>query len=278
MKYKPNYARDDTKIGRGLKKFHLSKKLIVEIKTRLKKNKTLRILEIGCGKGIVLLELLKIFGNKLELYGLNLNRYHGIKDKKDLIINAKDKDIILSDFDKRNLPKISFGNAIKLPYNENYFDIVISNVTFVHIKNKAKALENVYRVLKLRGIAFLQLDSYMTEYTFIGKIPGLYTRLNKKYQKNYLPRFMIGKECIPIKDFSKFFETQGIKIKVIRAPFKDKLKEGVGYAVIFWKSSDMLKFNLIYDKEKSERLTKFMRSKNPIVYGVIDVYKGKTNY
>ena len=52
------YAKNSKYISRGLKQLGLKRELLAEIKKRSK----VKLLEIGCGKGVLLLELYHKFG------------------------------------------------------------------------------------------------------------------------------------------------------------------------------------------------------------------------
>jgi len=99
----------------------------------LSKNKG-RVLDIGCGSGNLLAKLDKYFDSAF-----------GIDISENLIHIAKEK------YPKLNLV---VGDANILPYENEYFDMVTSHTTFHHL-DRAKAVEEVKRVLKPGGIALI---------------------------------------------------------------------------------------------------------------------------
>ncbi len=224
----PNYVRNMTGISRGIKKFGMQKRLVKEIKKRAGK---VKLLEIGCGKGILLLELRKKFSN-LELYGINLNRYHGVKEKKDFIKNAEENKISLTKKEKSNLPKINFGDAgKKLPYKENSFDIIISNVSFVHIRNKARALEEIYRVLKIGGVAFISFDVHEIKKVLGKEYHKLHKKLDKELKEDYIPRFLmkVNNKFLGKREFFQRIKKKGFDIKVKNTEYQDKSQKVRGF-------------------------------------------------
>ena len=50
---------------------------------------------------------------------------------------------------------LEVGDAEKLPYAENQFDIVICNASFHHYPNPDRVLSEIKRVLKIEGILIL---------------------------------------------------------------------------------------------------------------------------
>ena len=74
-----------------------------------------KILDIGCGKGFLLFDMLKIRADA-DVYGLDISEY-AIQNSKVEIRN-----------------KITLGNSNKLPWPDNYFDLVIS-INTIHNLN-----------------------------------------------------------------------------------------------------------------------------------------------
>ncbi len=97
-----------------------------------------KILDIGCGTGI-LLEMLNDSNQKYELHGID------ISPKMVEITNCK----LNRKFD------IVVGSAQKLPYADNYFDVVSSCTSFHHYPESQEAIGEMFRVLKPEGIAII---------------------------------------------------------------------------------------------------------------------------
>ena len=104
-----------------------------------------KILDVGCGKGFILYELKKLLPNS-EVKGLDISSY-AIKNAKDEI----KKDLIL-------------GNANSLPFEKNYFDLVISLNTLhnLHCYDMKKAMSEIERVGKSNK--YICVESYRNEF------------------------------------------------------------------------------------------------------------------
>ena len=103
-----------------------------------------KILDIGCGKGYLLYDFLKILPNA-TVRGIDISKY-AIENSKDQL--------------KENL---TVGNAINLPYEDNYFDLVISINTLhcLEAPNLFKSLKEIERVGKQHK--YICVESYRNE-------------------------------------------------------------------------------------------------------------------
>ena len=75
-----------------------------------------RILDIGCGKGYLLYEFTQILPG-IEIAGIDISKY--------AIENAKEE----------VNPYLTVGNATSLPYEDDYFDDIISITTLHNLRN-----------------------------------------------------------------------------------------------------------------------------------------------
>jgi len=103
----------------------------------LKKQKNIRVLDLGCGGGNVAGFLKSKFPN-WQIFGIDVSGY--------AIKNAK-----------RNFKNINFSlsSAEKLPFKDNFFDLVLSLDTLEHFLVYKKAILEAKRVLKNNGTFFL---------------------------------------------------------------------------------------------------------------------------
>ena len=104
-----------------------------------------RLLDIGCGKGYLLYELTKVVPG-LQVTGLDISKY--------AIDNAKEEV-------KGNLIQ---GDAVKLPFPTNDFDVVISLGTLHNLKieDVFKAIKEINRV-SVKDKAYIMVESWRSE-------------------------------------------------------------------------------------------------------------------
>jgi len=145
---------------RGLDKLQerFDEDIIKHIQTLSKNQKEVHILEIGFGEGRALLESMSL-GKNIYGYGINDKKRSTLSSLKDVLHNAKQFNIKLY-----NKPKIFFYDAGDgLKFKDNYFDVIFSQVAIHYIGNKAKLFEEIWRVLKKDGKAFLHFDSRLNK-------------------------------------------------------------------------------------------------------------------
>lgn len=97
------------------------------------------ILDIGCGAGVDTLVAAMMTGSKGKAVGI------------DLVPNMLER--ARSNLSKTSLKNVEFleSSGESLPFEKDSFDVVISNGAFNLIPNKARALAEVFRVLKVNG-------------------------------------------------------------------------------------------------------------------------------
>lgn len=102
-----------------------------------------RILDVGAGKGFLLYDFTKLLPG-LEVYGVDVSEY-AIENSKEEI---KDR--------------LQVANATSLPFEDNYFDLVISLNTLhnLHCYDLDKSIREIERVGKQKYIC---VESYRTE-------------------------------------------------------------------------------------------------------------------
>ena len=103
-----------------------------------------KILDIGCGKGFLLYDFLKVIPDA-EIYGIDISEY-AIKNSKPEIRD-----------------RLHIGNATNLPWKDNTFDLVVSITTFhnLYAYELELALYEMERVGKQNK--YLCVESYRNE-------------------------------------------------------------------------------------------------------------------
>lgn len=99
-----------------------------------------KVLDLGCGYGRDTLKAANLVGNTGLAVGLDLTPK---------MVEAANEIAV-----RENIKNVRFvvGNIEQLPFNENSFDIVVSNCVINHARNKTRVFHEINRVLKIKGI------------------------------------------------------------------------------------------------------------------------------
>ncbi|HAA25764.1 MAG TPA: hypothetical protein DCE11_06575 [Ruminiclostridium sp.] len=100
---------------------------------------SIKALDVGCGTGFPLLELSQRFGSSCRFYGIDC--WAGEVKRLKKKIEA---------YGLKNVSVVQ-GNAADMPFENNYFDLVVSNLGINNFKDFDKVLNELYRVTKPGG-------------------------------------------------------------------------------------------------------------------------------
>lgn len=105
------------------------------------KNDYKKILDVGCGPGLLIKELALNF-NKSLVYGLDYSRYVLKLAKK----NCKGLENV----------KFVHSDISKTKFSNDFFDLIICKDSFHHFKNPNLAIKEMLRILKKDGVLYIQ--------------------------------------------------------------------------------------------------------------------------
>ncbi|TAK74958.1 MAG: class I SAM-dependent methyltransferase [Gammaproteobacteria bacterium] len=110
------------------------------------------IADIGCGTGSFLLHLLdqKKISHKTKLVGVDVNAL--------MLAIAEEK----SSMYKNSISWVT-ASVNKLPFNDNYFQLVYCQQGIQYFENKGKALSEIYRIMDLKGVLIATVWSVIEE-------------------------------------------------------------------------------------------------------------------
>ncbi|MDO8729336.1 MAG: class I SAM-dependent methyltransferase [bacterium] len=211
-----------------------------------------KVLEIGCGTGLVLNELLKV---TKPLYGtdISMEMLERAKDSllKDRQVNIVDSFANVLDDDSVDVFLMQ-NDLLHLKLPKNYFDKIISMEVLRYVNDVPKALQNVKAIMKEDSIFVFTITNLLSSSLF----PLKYSlrKLFDKIDKN--------------KELLQYFVTEG--------RVKNDLKDA-GLKVVASKKLNLLAFNplierLIDTDQKAKKIVDWDRllSKIPIVNNFFD--------
>jgi ubiquinone/menaquinone biosynthesis C-methylase UbiE len=238
------------------------------IKQKIAQQGSCAALEIGTGKGNVLIELAKKY-SKATFVGVNRYKNHGPTARQWREVTGNCHDQI-----SRRV-KIIALDARKLPFKDKSFDLVISQVSFMHITDKLKALEEVYRVLKVGGEAHLQVDDwYCKKHKPEGEMPAIYMMLLQMFGTESTPRIILrkGDVYISLRDFLKRYPELRVHVNDVNK--EQWLRPSFSTVIIMRRKSETpLRFKAKRNTRLSREYTQLpITNHNPASFGVVDVY------
>lgn len=136
--------------GRGeeMEKHHLS--ITEQTLRRMELRPGERVLDLGCGAGWASRILARLVGDGPEGHG----QVVGVDISDEMIRRAR---AASRDFD--NLMFV-WGSAQQLPWEENFFDKVLSVESFYYYADQDRALHELFRVMAPRGRLFILINLY----------------------------------------------------------------------------------------------------------------------
>ena len=127
------------------------------------------VLEIGCGKGD-LTEKLSAHYRKYTAFDISSM---GVKKTRERIhVNCNSE--------------IFVGDATKIPFNANQFDVVIFSEVLEHIINQEMCMHEIYRVLKPNGLLILTTPNSGGIYRFTQKLLCYLRKVPFKYSSQII--------------------------------------------------------------------------------------------
>ena len=203
------------------------KVLLGAISSRLPKNRELRVLDAACGPGWLSGELKKVYD----------------------VVAACDASEFFIQFSQSHYPGINFKFTTldkPLPYQNNFFDIVILNMAAPDLNNLANVFKNLELVLKPSGKLIMTIPNPEFSYpaaewkkslldVLLGRKPKLITKTpplsGKKIQREFGKNVKIDSYFYSLADYKKAAQAAGFTLK-----FEQEIKS----------ATDSQEFNLTY--------------------------------
>jgi ubiquinone/menaquinone biosynthesis C-methylase UbiE len=106
-------------------------------------NEGMNVLEAGCGSGAFTTYVARAVGTKGKIYAFDI--------QEEMLKQLRMK---LMRFENRDISNIFMveGDICKMPFKDNYFDLVYMVAVLQEVKDRRKALQEIKRVLKPEGI------------------------------------------------------------------------------------------------------------------------------
>ena len=125
-----------------------------------------RILDVGCGPGVMVPDLLK---RDFEVWGIDLS--------EEMIRNAN---AVLPDDASRDRIHLDVGDVEDLQFPDQFFDAVICMGVFEYLSSYDKAIEEIHRVLKPGGMAVITIPTRICPYEIVAQTVAPLYRFAKR--------------------------------------------------------------------------------------------------
>jgi SAM-dependent methyltransferase len=120
-----------------------------------------RVLEVGCGEGRLLLDLAARFGPEVELHGINGPGWPVVADARGIAAtNARYRVLPRRSLRRRGAPTVHLGDAQDLSASGlGLFDVIVSQVVVPHVAGKHRVLEESARLLAPGGVFLHEVEN-----------------------------------------------------------------------------------------------------------------------
>jgi ubiquinone/menaquinone biosynthesis C-methylase UbiE len=152
-----------------------------------------KVLDIGCGTGAIMEQMRKQAGK---------HNVHGLDYEQSALDFCK----------KRGLHNLKQGDAHKLPYQENSFDMITMFDVLEHLQDDKKVVQQLRKVLKKEGKLVLTVPAFQFLWTDHDISLHHYRRYTKEHLKRVLEEQGFKVEKMQYLYNSMFFVVGGIKL------------------------------------------------------------------
>ena len=190
-----------------------------------------RLLDVGCGDGDFTMLLKKVLDVK-EVYGID------ISPKAVEIANKKGFTAVQVDID-----------AEKFSFEDGYFDIIVCGEVIEHLFDPDHLLDEIYRVLKRKGICLLTTPNLAAWYNRVALLLGYQPYKSAPSLKNEWVGKLFGKEHSG-GEHIRHFTTRALKDLIKEHNFRIKYLEGAHANPSFSPGGSLLILKLVLKLEK----------------------------
>tara|TARA_Y100000590_G_scaffold334639_1_gene380783 strand:+ start:518 stop:1450 length:933 start_codon:yes stop_codon:yes gene_type:complete len=216
------------------------------------------LLDLGCFTGGRLIAWSENYRLK-KVYGIDINPVFKIAAEE-------------FSLEKKINAEFKIGVGEKLPYENNFFDFIVSTDTFEHVQNLEKSMDECFRVLKPGGMLLAVFPQFLQPFeshlNFVTKLPCLHwffnsNTISKKYFEILKERGISAKWYSGDKDnlqeWEKLPTLNGTSIR----KFENILKNNN------WLNVKWIKRPILTDGRKSKKL--FFRILSLLFYPLIHI-------
>lgn len=186
----------------------------------------MKVLDIGCGTGFPLVEIAQRLGSSSKVYGID--------PWEQALERVRSKCLV---YDIENVSAIQ-GIAELLPFEDRFFDLIVSNNGLTNVQNIQKAVKECSRVCKSDGQLVMAYNLEETMIEFYWEFEQVLKNNSMVNEVEKLKEHILSKR-MPLKEMSAFFEKTGFKIHAsVHDSFRLRFLDGTTmfnhYLIKYW--------------------------------------------
>ncbi len=135
-----------------------------------------RVLDLGCGSGWATQLLARVVGEGPQGFG----QVVGIDISDEMVRQASAQSSEIANI------KFVVGSATQIPWEENYFDKVLSVESFYYYPDQERALDELFRVMAPGGRVFILINLYQDNPYSLQWVPKLKVPVHVRSAAEYL--------------------------------------------------------------------------------------------
>jgi len=171
---------------KGAKRYIMPEYKYFAWKVKRRGIKSGKVLDIGTGSGLLAIELAKMKDCSFDIYALDISENMIERARQ----NARKAGV-------EDRVKFMVGTAAALPFADNSFDLVVSYASLHHWFEPVKVFDEVGRVVKETGKAFIRDNKRVYQNPFWKSFVWLMSRfMNKRHRENW-PKAILASYTIP---------------------------------------------------------------------------------
>lgn len=200
----------------------------VEMLKGIKLPENAKLLDVGCGKGYIT-DLIKKNMDSFEITGL-------------------DYSISAINFAHKNFNDIEFivGDAYKIPYVDEYFDVVVCNNLWEHVPDPISLLNGISRVLKPGGYLLISTPSRYRLSNVINILKGKRINFLSTY---HVTEYTVGQVYEQLK-YGDYKDIKHYSPKINKSTKEKILKSIIGTSIRLFNKNHCLEETVFYMAKK----------------------------
>jgi len=188
--------------------------------------KDMNVLDVGCGLGFPLIEIAERLGNTSKVYGIDL--WERALERVRLKMKV---------YNIRNVEVIS-GHAEDMPFDNSFFDLIVSNNGINNVQDIAQTLKECYRVCKSNAQMVFTLNTEETMMEFYSVFQEVLKEENLEEEIQKMKEQIYSKRK-PVEEIKALTENSGFSIKnIIYDSFELRFIDGTSmlnhYLIKYW--------------------------------------------